>query len=121
MAGIVFFATESLPAVLEWYRDVLDFETWLEQPDCTILRRGNLLLGFCERDRADTDGIVTVLVDSRAAVEEFHERLGDRAEGPPSENERYRIFHCFGTDPDGRAVEIQTFLHEIEPIPGVDE
>jgi hypothetical protein len=111
-SGIVFFATQQHDAVVEFYREVVGAETWLEQPDCTILRYGEFKFGFCDRDRTDDCGIVTFLFDDRAGVDAMHERVGDAARGPPEDNERYRVYQFFADDPDGRTAEFQTFLHE---------
>lgn len=116
MAGIVFFGTESLTEVVEFYVEMLDAERWLDQPDCTILQYDNMLFGFCERETAETDGTITFVVDSKRAVDELYERLGHVSEEPPAENERYRIYQCFAEDPEGRTVEVQTFLHETDPV-----
>ena len=83
---------------------------WLEQEDCTILERDNLMLGFCQRDSADTAGIICYWYDSEEEVDEAYERLADISEGPPVENEKYRIYHFFLQDPEGRRLEIQKFL-----------
>jgi hypothetical protein len=114
MTGIVFFGTTDRDRVVAFYRERLDFSIWLEQPDCTILRYDTLLVGFCERDRAETDGVVTVVYDTEAAVDERYAALEDVAEDPPSVNEPYEIYNFFGTDPDGRAFEVQTFRHDID-------
>ncbi|QSG09101.1 VOC family protein [Halapricum desulfuricans] len=112
MSGIVFFGTADLEGIIEFYEQRLGFERWLEQPECTILEYGNLLVGFCEREQAETDGVVTVVEETRAAVDDRYDELTDVADEPPSENEPYRIYNFFGTDPDGRAFEVQTFLHD---------
>ena len=118
MSGIVFFRTADRERVVEFYRDRLGFETWLEQDaGCTILRHDDLKLGFCDAesaDGADTDGIVTLYYDTRAAVDERHDDLGDVATGEPRENDDYDIYQFFAEDPDGRTVEVRTFLH---PLP----
>ena len=116
MSGIVFFGTESLDEVVEFYVDRIGATVWLEQPDCTILQYDNQLLGFCDRETAETAGTITFVVDTKDAVDALYERLADVADGEPSENERYRIYQCFGTDPEGRTIEIQTFLHDTEPV-----
>lgn len=116
MTGIVFFATTELDRVIAFYRDQLDAEIWLEQPDCTILQLDNQLIGFCERETADTDGIVTLVVEDPAAVDAAYEDLEAVAESQPDENENYDIYHFYATDPDGRAVEVQAFYHETAPI-----
>ena len=116
MSGIVFFGTETHDAVVEFYCEQVGAERWLEQPDCTILRYDNQLFGFCERAAADTDAVLTFVSPTREGVDELYERLEPHAQGKPTENERYEIYHFYATDPDGRDVEGQTFLHETEPV-----
>jgi len=121
MSGIVFHGTENRGGVVDFYREELDAETWLEQPDCTILQYDNLLFGFCDRDETETCGTLTFVYPDREAVDDVRERLadaGDRradASAPdgveePRENERYDIYQFFAEDPDGRTVECQAFL-----------
>ena len=117
MTGIVFFATTQRPTVVDFYMERLGFELWLEQEGCTILRRENLVLGFCDGESADTDGIVTIVLDTMGEVESWYSRLQDIANSEPVENERFEIYHFFGTDPDDRTVEVQTFLHDIPANP----
>ncbi len=114
VSGIVFFDTTAHDAVVEFYRERLDAETWLEQPGCTVLARDGFKFGFCDRDRTDDCGTVTFYYPERADVDRMHERLSDVARGPPEENEQYDIYQFFADDPDGRTVEVQTFLH---PLP----
>jgi catechol 2,3-dioxygenase-like lactoylglutathione lyase family enzyme len=115
--GIVFFKSRQYDAVRRFYRDELGLGVWLEQADCTIFRHGTLLVGFCDREEADTGGIITLCLADRAAVDRLHERFRDRALGPPAVNEKYRIYQCFIRDPEGRLVEFQQFL---DPVPDAD-
>ena len=108
MDGIVFFGTERHDDVVDFYRE-LGATTWLEQPDCTILEAGSFRFGFCARDSADTDGIITFIFDDRAGVDEAYERLHPLSSDEPRFNETYEIYHFFHSDPEGRAVEFQTF------------
>lgn len=116
MFGIVFFGTVDRERIVDFYTERLGFDVWLEQPGCTILDYDTLLVGFCEREQAETGGIVTVVHETRAAVDDHYESLVDVADDPPSENEEYEIYNFFGTDPDGRSFEVQTFCHEIPTI-----
>lgn len=116
MTGIVFFGTERLADVVEFYVETVGADVWLEQPDCTILKYDNQLLGFCDREEAETDGTITFVADSRSGVDERYEAIADHARQEPTENEPYEIYHFYATDPEGRAVEFQTFLHETEPV-----
>lgn len=117
MPGIVFFRTEKRAAVVDFYTERLGFQQWLEQEaGCTILERDNLLVGFCDGDSSETEGIVTVVVEDRDAVDALFEALEDVAREQPHENEAFDIYQFFATDPDGRTVEIQTFLHPTPPV-----
>jgi hypothetical protein len=112
MDGIVFQRTERLESVVEFYTERVGAEVWLEQPDCTILRAGGFRFGFCEREGAETEGILTFVVGSRAAVDDLYDRLESVADGEPRYNETYEIHQFFATDPEGRTVEVQTFEHD---------
>lgn len=116
MSGIVFFRTADLADVVDFYVDRIGADVWLEQPDCTILKYDNLLVGFCEREKPDREGIVTVVVEDKAAVDRLHDQLADRAREQPHENDQYDIYQFFADDPDGRTLEVQAFLHETPPI-----
>ncbi|SDM19570.1 hypothetical protein SAMN04487949_1233 [Halogranum gelatinilyticum] len=116
MSGIVFFATEHHDAVVEFYTEVVGASVWLEQPDCTILKYDNLLVGFCARDETDDCGTVTFVADSRAGVNAMHERVGDAAREEPHLNEKYDIYQFFASDPDGRTVEFQSFEHAVDEV-----
>jgi len=111
MPGIVFLSTERLREIVDFYTSRLGMEVWLEQEDCTILQYDNLFLGFCQRETANTEGIITFWFETNREVEERYEDLMDLAEGPPAENAKYRIFHFFLRDPEGRKLEVQRFLN----------
>jgi catechol 2,3-dioxygenase-like lactoylglutathione lyase family enzyme len=110
MSGIVFLATERLEDIVEFYTSRLGMQVWIEQEDCVILREDNLILGFCQRNSAETGGIITFWYGSNKEVDEEYAKLEDVAEGPPQLNERYRIYHFFFRDPEGRRLEVQRFL-----------
>jgi len=117
MPGLVFFRTADRERVVAFYTDRLGFEEWLEQDGgCTILRRANLLVGFCDADQSETGGIVTVAVEDRGAVDALYAELDDVARGEPVENAAFDIYQFFAKDPDGRTVEVQTFLHPTPPV-----
>jgi len=116
MTGIIFFRTNQRNRIVEFYTTELDFDRWLEQEGgCTILKRENLLVGFCDADESETAGIVTVVVEDRGAVDAVYEELEPTAD-PPEENSEFDIYHCFLEDPDGRTVEVQTFLHDTPAV-----
>ena len=116
MSGIVFFGCEDYESTAAFYVEEVGAEVWLEQSACTILRYDNLLFGFCASDETESDGVLTFVTEDRAGVDEFYERFADRARGEPAVNEAFDIYQFFATDPDGRKMEFQTFLHETDPI-----
>ncbi|WP_458205384.1 VOC family protein [Haladaptatus sp. NG-SE-30] len=116
MSSIVFFASESRAETVSFYTDRLGAEVWLKQPDCTILKYDNLLFGFCQRDSADTEGILTFVTDDREGVDRLYDELADCAREKPAGNPRYDIYHFFADDPEGRAVKVQTFDHSTESV-----
>jgi catechol 2,3-dioxygenase-like lactoylglutathione lyase family enzyme len=113
MSGIIFFRTTDRDEIVAFYRDRLDFEIWVEQEGCTIVRHDNLLLGFCDGDETETDGVVTLFFENRQAVDARYEALSDIAREPPTYNEAYDIYQFFAEDPDGRTLEFQTFEHDL--------
>ena len=118
MAGIIFLGTCDLDAVKDFYINTMGMKLWLEQAECSILKHGNLLLGFCKRDQPDTQGIITFYFDSDDEIHEFYERLKDVSEQAPKINEKYQIYHFFASDPENRRIEVQRFLH---PLPDQDQ
>lgn len=116
MPGIVFFGSEQYESIADFYVDAVDATVWLEQSACTILEYDAFLFGFCDRETAETDGVLTFVTETRDGVDAYHERLADRARGPPTENEEYDIYQFLAEDPEGRTMEFQTFLHDIDPI-----
>ncbi len=118
MAGIVFFTTPDRSQVVSFYQTRLDADRWLEQEGgCTILAVHDLLVGFCDGTVADTDGTITIVRPDRGAVDAMYEQLSDVATAPPTVNDEFDIYQFFATDPDGRTIEVQTFLHSTPPAP----
>jgi hypothetical protein len=116
VSGLVFLATERHDAVVDFYCDRVGFDRWLDQPGCTILAHDEFRVGFCDRDRTDDCGILTVVYETRDEVDAAHDRLRDVARGPPTDNDEYDIYQFFADDPDDRTLEVQTFRHETPPV-----
>lgn len=115
MSGIVFFRTEKESRVVEFYRDRFGADLWLDQDGCTVLSHGAFKFGFCGRETTDDCATVTFYYEDRERVDEMYDEVADCADGPPETNEQYDIYQFFAANPDGRTVEVQTFLH---PLPG---
>ncbi len=116
MPGIVFFGSEQYESIASFYVEAVDATVWLEQSACTILRYDSFLFGFCDRETAETDGVLTFVTETRDGVDTYYERLADRARGPPTVNEEYDIYQFFAEDPEGRTMEFQTFRHDTDPV-----
>ncbi|MGA1822359.1 MAG: VOC family protein [Thermoplasmatota archaeon] len=116
MSGIIFMGTADLENIREFYVNEMEMSPWLEQGDCFIARHGNLLIGFCQRSEPDLQGIITLYFDSNEEVDRFYEKMKGAAENPPVINSKYRIYHFFARDPEGRRLEFQRFLHDIPAV-----
>lgn len=110
--GIVFWKTAELEELESFYVDEVGCELWMDQGDCRIFRFGTFLFGFCQREIAETEAILTFVLEDREAVESAYWRFPDRALDPPQENPRYPIFNFFAHDPEGRLIEFQFFTND---------
>ena len=118
MHGIVFFRTKNLSTIKEFYESIPNIELWLEQADCIVFKHGNLLVGFCQRENTDTQGMITFVYDSKEEVDTMKTWCNTHhvpLDSLPKENQKYRIYHFFARDPDGRAIEFQYFLDQMKP------
>ena len=50
MCGIIFFKTQKLAELRNFYINKVGCELWMDQKDCLIFRAGNMLFGFCQPD-----------------------------------------------------------------------
>lgn len=113
MAGIIFFKTSNLKETAGFYIEKLGMKLWLDQGACVILQHGNMLLGFCQSQKADTDGIITFFYKTRDEVDRMSREL---QADTPVENKNFRIYHFYSEDNEGRSIEFQTFLHPLKEI-----
>lgn len=111
--GIVFLKTKDLNTIKGFYQDKIGCDTWLDQDGCIIFRYGNLLIGFCQGEEIDRDGIITFFFERKDTVDAYYFKLKQLAVSPPRENEKYRIYHFFAKDPENRSLEFQHFLHPV--------
>ncbi len=116
MAGIIFLRTENLDETIQFYTERLGMIVWLEQKGCTILNHGNLLLGFCQKDVCETEGVLTFFSETKEDVDRMYCELQDIATTSPEKNDIYNIYQFYATDPEGRTLEFQSFLHGLKRI-----
>lgn len=115
MAGIVFFKTTNLEEVTNFYLNKLDMKIWLRQPVCNILQSDQLIVGFLQSEKSETEGTMTLFFKTREEVDHYYEKLKNIAVGKPKVNEKYNIYHFYARDPEKRLFEIQCFLHDLLP------
>lgn len=120
LGGLVFLKTQMRIDLVEFYTQKLGMKLWLEQPNISILAHGNMILGFHQPEGSgftpDIQGMYTFVYPSRREVDNMHEILKELADGPPRDNDRYRIYQFFAKDPEGRALEFQAFLHPLDVV-----
>lgn len=109
VTGVVFFTTEQLESLSEFYVDRVGAELWMDQGDCRIFRHGQFLFGFCERETAERCGVLTFVYHETAAVDRMYDEFRDEALAAPRDNPNYPIYNFFARDPEGRLIEFQVF------------
>ncbi len=114
VSGIVFFQTRKLKELREFYTTRVGATVWMDQGDCLILRKGNFLFGFCQRDKADLDALMTFFFDKKEKVDQAYEELKGIAMSPPVMHKKYPIYNFFARDPEGRMIEFQYFTGPID-------
>ncbi len=115
MSGIIFFKTKNLEEITNFYMNRLDIKLWLKQPLCNILQSDQFIFGFQQSDHLENEGTLTFFFKTKEEVDYYYEKLKNISLGKPKENEKYHIYHFFAKDPEQRMVEIQCFLHELQP------
>lgn len=114
ISGIVFFKTKMLKDLQEFYVKRVGATLWMDQGGCIILKFGNMLFGFCQRDDADLDALITFFYEKKEDVDKAHNIFKDTAQSSPKMNKKYNIYHFFAKDPEGRNIEFQWFAGPID-------
>jgi len=113
MSGLVFLGTKKMDEINEFYINKIGMKLWLNQGGCRIFQHGNMLLGFCERDEANTEGIYTFFYETREELDAVYLKFAEISENPPRYNSEYDIYHFFCRDPENRIIELQKFENNI--------
>ena len=115
MAGIVFLKTNKLEEIVDFYTNEIGAKIWVDQGDCVILKHGNFIFGFCERDGEITKGwLLTFFYQTKEEVDLMYAKLKRRADSKPKTNEKYNIYNFFAKDPENRPLEFQVFMNDID-------
>ncbi len=113
MNGIIFFKTQKLDELKDFYINQIGCTMWLDQPDCFMLKNGNMLFGLHKQSGADIDSLISFVCDNRAEVDMYYNKLKAFSRSAPTIDEKYNIYHFFATDPEGRKLEFQRFEHHV--------
>jgi nitroreductase/catechol 2,3-dioxygenase-like lactoylglutathione lyase family enzyme len=116
MSGILFLNTQDLDRIRKFYQAKIGMTLWLDQGDCVILKHGNLMIGFCKGEEKHFGGLITFFYETKQEVDEIFQVFNLNAEGSPQLNEKFKIYHFYALDPEGRRLEFQYFLHPSEPF-----
>jgi hypothetical protein len=114
--GITFIRTAMIDTLKDFYLSQVGCDLWLDQGGCAIFQHGNQLFGFCEAAEAELEGLLTFFYTNTKMVDYMYGKLSHLADTPPMKNPKYRIYHFFAHDPEGRRIEFQVFLHDLPPF-----
>jgi len=118
LGGLIFLKTNIRNTLVDFYYQRIGMTSWLEQPNISIMKHGNMIFGFHQITKPDMghpdlQGMITFVYPSTEQVDEMYHKLLDIADGKPRYNERYKIYQFFAHDPEGRNLEFQAFLHPL--------
>ncbi len=114
IGGIAFYKTQKLEELKDFYINQVGATMWMDQGDCAILRYGDFLFGFCQREKPDLDGIITFFYEKKEDVDRAYAKFKDTALAPLRMNPNYPIYNFFARDPEGRTIEFQYFTGPID-------
>lgn len=114
VSGIIFFSTKQLDQIHEFYINQVGCQLWLDQGACQIYKFGNMLFGFCKGNKKNTAGTITFFFEKKEDVDRMFQKFKKIAKSPPNENKKFRIYHFYAQDPEGRSIEFQHFLHPLD-------
>ena len=112
--GIIFFASKDTEKLQNFYIKEVGCSLWLEQGGCIVLKHGNMLFGFCNRDKIDKDAMITFFYPEKSTVDKMYRKFKDIAKHAPQNNDKYDIYHFYASDPEGRPIEFQYFNSEMK-------
>ena len=110
--SIIFLQTKDLDRTAQFYEEILELPLVRDQGICRIYKSSpSGYIGFCTHlDAPPPKSLILTLVTDD--VDGWYQRLvekGVEVPAPPVHNPKYRIYHFFTKDPNGYALEIQSF------------
>lgn len=113
-SAIVFFRSQMIEELADFYRHKLGCSIWHRQPGVVILRFGSFLFGFHHALPVDRDALISFTLETRDSVDRACLVMGSEADGAARMNEKYGIYHFFAKDPEGRKIEFQSFFPTLD-------
>ena len=107
-----------LTDAVAFYRDMLGLPVSRDAGSAMIFATATgAFIGLCEtfegRAVSPAGSMITLLVEDKAEVDRWYERLmagGVPTQGAPQMIKRFGIYSFFCRDPNGYMIEVQTFL-----------
>jgi len=112
LSGIIFLGTNNIEQIKSFYTDKLGFILWHHKEDCIILRHGNLLLGFCKREKIDNEGLLSIFFPEKEIIDMYYLKLKDFSISKPEIDPKYGVYRFFIKDPEGRLIELMSFAEK---------
>ena len=110
---IVYCRVDEFEQCEEFAEQVLQLKLWKKKEHCNIyLLNEQIGLAYCRAGSEDTcsEGILISWVTDQ--VDDWYCKFNDHkfAITEPKKNEKYNIYHFFGSDPAGNTFELMKFL-----------
>ncbi|MGC9778612.1 MAG: VOC family protein [Candidatus Heimdallarchaeota archaeon] len=119
---ITFLQTNDLKKTSDFYEQNLQCKLILDQGQCRIFETSkNAYIGFCSHDFLEKNQntvCLTFVCNSKEEVDIWYEKLKEKKvpiKACPAENQKFKIYNFFATDPNGISIEVQYFLHKFPP------
>jgi hypothetical protein len=110
MNALVFYRSEILDEIVSFYTERLGFSLRRYESPYAVVQLGDFVLGFFAHEKADTEGQILILLDSKQSVTELHKELSDIALSSPDINTESGLWHFYAGDPEGRIIEFREYV-----------
>lgn len=93
LGGLIFLKTNIRNTLVDFFYQRIGMSPWLEQPNISIMKHGNMILGFHQISKPDMEhpdlhGMITFVYPSTEHVDVMYQKLLDIADEKPGYNER---------------------------------
>jgi nitroreductase/catechol 2,3-dioxygenase-like lactoylglutathione lyase family enzyme len=117
MNALVFYRSEILQEIVEFYTSRLGFSVRRWDGNSAILELCDFAMGFVSHPEPDTDSQITILLPDRQTLKDMHNALIDVAIAAPDTDGPEGQLHFFIGDPEGRLIEFVENSPALMPSP----